>query len=406
MADTIPSQGSHKNLNLFRKALPGLLARGVLTPLDPILRLCARPVRRPQGSRPGDHATAPARSEPVFVFASYMVGDLFMALPALKRLAAVRPVRVLCRPDCAGLVAREGLVPVAFDNAFLTSRSAAAFRRTLRAARALRTHPEAAAATFAIDLDASPLSALWLRLAGFSRVASYRRAYGALFTETFDLPAEAVHQADRDEAVVGYVLEEMATHGLRAEGRGERDHENQHTIPGTTTASFGDTVSPPHQSSIINHQSVHTPWLFSVWTRKAAKNWPLEHWDELIAALVAEGVAIEILNPPDADDAFKAFRARWEPGDAASGARLSFVGGTLDDVADRVRGAAGVVATDNFLGHMAGYYGKPVLWINRSSPSAQVRPRGPRTLEVAAGDTGALAVESVARAFHALRRDA
>jgi hypothetical protein len=71
-----------------------------------------------------------------------------------------------------------------------------------------------------------------------------------------------------------------------------------------------------------------------------------------------------------------------------------------------VRSAAGVIATDNFLGHMAGYYGKPVLWINIASPAAQVAPRGPRTVAFEATDPrrpASLAIATVARTFKALR---
>lgn len=57
---------------------------------------------------------------------------------------------------------------------------------------------------------------------------------------------------------------------------------------------------------------------------------------------------------------------------------------------------------------MAGYYGRPVVWINRCSPAAQVRPRGPRTVEVtadgAAHDAERITVEAVRRAFEQAAR--
>src|SRR5690606_35137731 len=103
---------------------------------------------------------------------------------------------------------------------------------------------------------------------------------------------------------------------------------------------------------------------------------------------------------PDGDDAYTQFRGRWE-------GRVGFVAGSLDRIADAVRSGAGVIATDNFLGHMAGYYGKPVVWINMVSPAAQVLPRGPRTIEVtpepSATGSGDVTVEAVRRAFEAAR---
>ncbi|HEX2613844.1 MAG TPA: hypothetical protein VHO02_09640, partial [Fibrobacteria bacterium] len=106
-----------------------------------------------------------------------MVGDLFMALPALKMLAARIPVRVLCRPDCAELLRREGLDAVPFDNAFFVRRTPAAFLRTLRSAWSLRRLP----ASKALDLDADPRTALWMRVAGSPHVVSFRRPFGVLF---------------------------------------------------------------------------------------------------------------------------------------------------------------------------------------------------------------------------------
>jgi hypothetical protein len=64
-----------------------------------------------------------------------------------------------------------------------------------------------------------------------------------------------------------------------------------------------------------------------------------------------------------------------------------------------------VAATDNFLGHMGGYHGKPVLWINRASPTLQVIPRGPRTVEARSGNPARADrpdVETVWRAFESL----
>jgi hypothetical protein len=108
--------------------------------------------------------------------------------------------------------------------------------------------------------------------------------------------------------------------------------------------------------------------------------------------MTAAGVPFVVLDPPDGDRVFAEFRRRWS-------ARAGFLRGSLPQVADAVRASAGVIATDNFLGHMAGYYGKPVLWINLCSPAKQVEPRGPRT--VAAHRPSA---EEAWRAFGELRQ--
>lgn len=347
------------NLNLHRRTLPGLLALALLAPLRPLLA----PLRRP------------ARDDaPVLVFASYMVGDLFMALPALKRLAAARPTIIACRPDCVDLLVSEGLEPLPFDNSLLIARSRAGFLRTLKSLRALRRDFATGARTvpsFAFDLDANPVSALWLRLAGVPRVVSYRRPYGVLFDETFELPAQARHQADRDAAVIDHALARTGTP----------------SVPEAEATPPRDIPPDPHEN-----------WLLSVWTRKPAKNWPLSRWSELIEKLQRQGVECSVLLAPDGDEEYHRFLARWR-------GRVGVASGSLHEVADAVRRAAGVIATDNFLGHMAGYYGKPVVWINRVSPTEQVLPRGPRTIAVEPEPTGSKAgdvsVEAVLHAFAA-----
>jgi ADP-heptose:LPS heptosyltransferase len=355
------------NLNLRRRPVLGLPALVAA----PFLRLLLLPVRR--------YGKTEA---PLWVFSSYMVGDLFMALPALKRLAAATDLRVLCRPDCVGILRGEGLEPVPFENRFLLRRSPAAFVHTLRAAWHLRGMRK----NNGLDFDADPRSALWLQLAGCARVESYRRPFGILFDATFELPSDAVHQADRDQAVVDHFL---------------RTHRGDLSAPQTITGAVARASTPGVALGALSAPLTQTsaPWILSVWTRKAAKNWPLEHWNALMERLIEDRVPFAVLHAPDGDSAYQLFRARWA-------GLIAFIEGDLDLVAEHVKESAGVVATDNFLGHMAGYYGKPVLWINISSPAAQVEPRGPHTVRV-----GALhpespeipSVESVAEAFRGIR---
>ena len=352
------------NPNLTRRPLPGLLVR-LLTPiLKPMLGTLQRRDNLAPGWIPG-----------WTVYASYMVGDFFMALPALKHLkkSAARdglPLRVICRPDCAEFLAREGIEAIPFADAFRVRPGVGSFLRTARAARMLRGRLD----DTVLDLDADPRTAFWLKLAG-ARTVSYRRSFNALFDETFPLPEPSIHQADRDMRVVEEWVKRVGSEewGVKSELKASP------TPPSLTT----------QHSPLITSSA---PWLISLWTRKAEKNWPLGHWEALLEGFVAEGIPFLILTPPDAGAAFLKFQQRWA-------GRAPFLRGSLTQIADAVRTGAGVIATDNFLGHMAGYYGKPVLWINLCSPAEQVEPRGPRTIAVTNPS-----VEEARRAFVELNR--
>lgn len=385
-----PEHSGEPNRNVRRKPVPGLLALVLLAPLRPLLRLLRRP-------------TVP--HAPAAVFASYMVGDLYMALPALKKAAADGRARVLCRPDCVSILEREGLDVLPFDNAFFARKSPATFLRTFRAAWTLRrAGARHGFASVVYDVDASPITALWMRIAGVPRVVSYRRAFGVLFDDTFPLPADAVHQADRDMAVADHIVSvHDAPHVACAHGATAPIVPPTHAHPPRPAHPCAQSRSHPHglPGTHTAEPESSPAWLLSVWTRKPAKNWPLESWDQLLEKLQGQGVECAVLLAPDGDDHYARFRARWE-------GRVGFVAGSLDRIADTVRTVAGVIATDNFLGHMAGYYGKPVVWINMVSPAAQVMPRGPRTIEVAPepGPAGAgpVTVEAVWRAWEAARQ--
>ncbi len=364
------------NPNLTRRCLPGLLALAI----SPLLRALLLPLRR----RSREDA-------PVTVFASYMVGDLFMALPALKRIAAAIPVRVLCRADCVSFLEREGIPAAPFTNSFRIRPTVSTFLETWRSAWSLRGHLDG----IALDLDADPRTAFWLRIAGVARVVSYRRAYGILFDDAFALPSGAVHQADRDMAVVEEFLRRHVLNGRRATADGRAPSMGD--LPGLRR---GDGVALTER---VYHPPPPSPaWLLSVWTRKPAKNWPLPSWEAFMQRLQEKGVPFAVIDAPDGDAEFRAFRERWN-------GRVDFARGSLVEIADRVRSSAGVIATDNFLGHMAGYYGKPVLWINVCSPAEQVEPRGPRTVRVQAKDprqAKELDSETVWRTFEDLRAGA
>jgi ADP-heptose:LPS heptosyltransferase len=362
-----------QNPNLERRPGPGLLAWALAPALKPLLFL----LRRPASPGPND--------APVTVFEAYMVGDFFMALPALNLLKKSARARgasllVLCRPDCVALLAREGMTGVPFVNDFRVRPGFASFRSTWRSAWSLRGR----LGDVALDLDADPRTAFWLKVAGARRVVSYRRAFGILFDQTFRLPEPSVHQADRDLRVV----EEFLKTGGRRQATGGREHNERilsESIPNDSLDPTAYRLSPDPSS----------PWILSVWTRKASKNWPLDRWEALLEKLVAEDVLFAVLDAPDGDAAFRAFQARWK-------GRAAFLRGSLDEVDAAVRASRGVIATDNFLGHMGGYHGKPVLWINRCSPAAQVEPRGPFTRAVPP-HPGNPTVDEVWAAFQPLR---
>lgn len=322
--------GTTKNPNMTRRLGPGLLMGIAASLLKPWLWLLRK-----------NPTTVPKN---LTVFQSYLVGDLFMALPALKVLANSCEIQVLCRPDCTQILSDEGLQGIPFDNGFFIQPGFFSFFRTLRSAWKLRGE----IGTSALDFDADPRTAFWLKIAGATRVVSYSRSFAFLFDDLFPIPDEAIHQADKNMAVTsGFLTRHHATGNMKP----------------------ARTKNPPF---IGLHPPSTETWLISCWTRKDTKNWPLDRWDEFLRRMQETRIPFRILNAPDGGAAFQEFHARWT-------GRVPFLEGSLREVADAVLASTGIVATDNFIGHMAGYYSKPVLWINGSSDPFQVSPRGPKT---------------------------
>jgi ADP-heptose:LPS heptosyltransferase len=288
-----------------------------------------------RGRRPGPPGT-------LLVFQAYQVGDLYMALPALQLLARHARVTVACRPGCEGILERRGLDALPFPHPLFASAGPSAFLRGLRAAYALRGRTRAFASAF--DPSADPRTALMLKAAGCARTEAPRRPLAWLFDAAWPVPEHGPHQAERDWAAAAAWL---ASRGIAA---------------------------PPAPPAIAPAAPVAAgaPLLLSCWTRKDEKNWPWERWEEVLALLIALGRDFAVLDAPDGDAGFAAFRARWQ-------GRVRFLSADLPGIEDAARACAGVIGTDNFLGHMAAGLGKPVLWINGSSDPAAVAPRGPRT---------------------------
>ncbi len=288
---------------------------------------------------------SPENQGKITVFQAYMVGDLFLALPALRRLqAAYAPgqVQVLCRPDCVALLRERGFEALPLAHPWFMANTPRAFWASFRAALAYRGH----LGVTALDTDADPRTGFLLQLMGVREVLSYRRPQARFFHRLFELPGAPQHQSEKNEAVVeGFLREKKILERRPLENKSRIEQQD------------GKKVLP-------------RLWI-SAWTRKSTKNWPLEKWEKVLELLSAQGVAFSLLDPPDGDAAWQAFASRWPE-------RLLRLPLTQLDRA--LRGADGVTAVmtlDNFLGHMAADAGQPVLWINGSSSPEQVAPRGP-----------------------------
>jgi len=325
------------NRNLKRRGGLGLWALGAAPLVKPWLWL----LRKNDASK----------SAPLTVFQSYLVGDLFMALPALKILARELDVRVVCRPDCVEILRAEGLEGIPFENVFFTRANPGSFFRTLRRAWKLRGR----LGPLALDFDADPRTAFWLKIAGVRRAVSYARPYAILFDGLFPIPLSALHQADKNLAVASGFLERRSLFEANISAP---------KIPGALSKAVSSVP-------LEYNANPSAPWILSCWTRKDTKNWPLEKWDEFLERMLAARLPFRVLSAPDGDAAFRAFESRWT-------GKVEFLKGSLPEVAKAVQASSGIVATDNFIGQMASYYGRPLLWVNGSSDPRQVMPKEPQ----------------------------
>ncbi len=326
---------SQKSPNLYRNPKLGLLSQFGFLILKPWLWIF---------QKKGTPAS------PVTLFQSYMVGDFFMALPAIKVLAQACNIQVLCRPDCLPFLSAEGIPGLPFENSFFFKPSLASFSSTFLSAWALRGK----LGSIALDFDADPRSALWLKIGGVRQTVSYTRPYAYFFNSLFPIPNNILHQAEKNAAVAEGFLTSMRTN--------DGDLGFAKPIPiRFPVENFAPILDP-----------TSGPWILSCFTRRDIKNWSLDQWSILLERLTAEKFPLLILDPPDGDPAFRAFKSHWSK-------KVGFIAGPLAQIAGYVRSSAGVITTDNFLGHMAGYFEKPVLWINGSSDSQLVQPKGPAT---------------------------
>ena len=327
--------GTTKNPNMTRRLGPGILI-GIMVPL---LKPWLWRLRKHSASDP----------HTITVLQDYLVGDLFMALPAIKVLSAEISVKVICRPDCLEILRAEGLEGIPFTNAFFLRPGILSFLTNLRATWKLR----GTLGMLALDFDADPRTAFWLKLAGVETVVSFNRSSAHFFDAFLPLPISMLHQADKDLALARALL--------------------------NSSPCLVQKSVPPRNPRLLEpliptiESQAASPWLISCWTRRDAKNWPFEKWDDFLERMLTRRVPFVVLDAPDGDAAFQDFRKRWS-------GRVKFLNASLYRISLAVRASAGVVGTDNFLGHMAGYYGKPVLWLNGSSDPAHVMPRGPKTI--------------------------
>lgn len=339
------------NPNAYRRPGLGLM----LAPAWPAIRLLT--LLLPRGRKRGDGG--------ITIFQSYLVGDLYMALPVIARLARCMPVTVLCRPDCVRAVAAAGAESIPFANPFFVRPGFRSLLAGISAALALRGRT----AGPVLDLEADPRTAFLLRLAGCAPVVGYHRRFAWFFDHLLPLPM-AFHQGAKYDALAEAYLAapERATHAPpippgKARGAPAAPEPAMHAPP----IPSGLPAAPPSGPSL--------DLLLSVWTRKDTKNWPLESWDILVERLLAGGRRVTVIVPPDGDAAFAAFHSRW-------GGRVGFLAGDLSALEAAARGANGIIGTDNFLGHMGAWLGKPILWINGSSDPEHVAPRGSAVVQL------------------------
>lgn len=294
---------------------------------------------------------APSPKSGLYLYQGYQVGDFYMALPAIRLLARHMPVTVIGRSDCLFALAGAGAgaTGIPFVNPFFTNPTPGAFLRGVRNALELRKRLPKGGTV--IDIESDPRTAFLMRLAGFHRIVGYERSHAAFFDTLLPLSASVRHQGAKNDAVAEAFLR---IHGI---------------IPAADSSPA--TLAPPPNDA----PSAVRPLLLSCFTRKDTKNWPFASWDALLAHLLQGPRPVRILVPPDCDAAFAAFRSRWE-------GRAEFLAGDLPAVHAAAAAAAGIIATDNFLGHMAASLGKPVLWINGSSDPELVAPRGGPTTVV------------------------
>lgn len=338
----IPAADS--NSNLYRRPGPGLL----LALAWPALKILSLLLSR----RGNSGGSGPGAGKGLVIFQSYLVGDFYMALPAILALSRHMPVTVLGRPDCLFALEGTGVTAVGFECPYHTRSGVTAYWTAFRNALALRRRfsrrGPLSGFRMAVDFDGDPRTAFLLKAAGLGPVLSYARPYAWIFDRLLPVDPAIRHQSLKDDALASAILAER---GIAPE------------------APAGDAPEP------VRRDPAPGSLVLSCWTRKDTKNWPFEHWDGLLAFLHGQGRPLIMIVPPDGDADFQAFRSHWE-------GRIEFLAGGLQKVSAAVRACSGVIGTDNFLGHMAAHLGKPVLWINGSSESAHVAPRGPGTTVV------------------------
>lgn len=338
----------------WRRRAPGL----ALLAAYPLLRLAILilGIRRGADGRESAPGGTGSQGLPrLAVFQAYMVGDCFMALPAIHRLSRNFSVTVICRPDCVFLFREAGIEALGLDNPFQTRKTPRALWRSFRSAWKLRGR----LGRDALDFDADPRTAFLLKAAGAGRTFSYARPFGWFFDRTFPLPSGVLHQAEKNLAVAAGYLRLTGSAALQ---------ESFPAFEGPGSMGSEGVAAP--RAGIPEAREPY--FLLSCWTRKEEKNWPLEYWDRIAAHFHESGLRARILVPPDGDEAFHRFRDRW-------GDKIEFLSGDLSAILGEARAAAGIICLDNFLGHMGAYLGKPVFWINGSSNPLHVAPFGPRT---------------------------
>ncbi len=294
------------------------------------------------------------KRESILIYQSYQVGDFFMALPAIIKLSGNFKVTVLCRKDCQFVLNNLGIDSLVHENTFLASSGLSTFINTIKSSLILRQAIANINPILSLDFESDPRTAIFLKIAGAPWTISYTRSFGWFFDQTFPLTLNRSHQSEKSIAIsieIQKIFSKFIPKGILD------SEKNNHEA----------------NSEKKDFQKGSNYFILSCWTRKEEKNWPFQYWNEVLKFISGKKISVQIVVPPEKNSDFLNFKIRWEK---KSG--ISFFEGDLKAIYQITSMSRGIIATDNFLGHMGAYLKKPVFWINGSSNPLHVGPLSPK----------------------------
>ncbi len=277
-----------------------------------------------------------------------------MALPALIKLSGTFKVTVLCRKDCQFVLRDLKIDTLVHENKFLAAPSLLSFIKTLKSALILRHDIIKLNPIFTLDFESDPRTGFFLKIAGAPWTISYERSFSWFFDQTFPITLHRSHQSEKANAItveIRNIFSKFIPKGIL-----EIDNYDLET----------KSVEKVIQNGIDY-------FMVSCWTRKEEKNWPFEYWNKVLDFFSEAKIKIYIIVPPEINLDFLEFKKKWE-----KKIGIFFLEGDLEAIYQKTRDSLGIIATDNFLGHMGAYLKKPVFWINGSSNPLHVAPQSPK----------------------------